>query len=266
MAKRSYPRTAALLGAQPVVTRQPRETYRGSKTAAPAIRIPWRAILPALLLAGALLWLWLDPAWYVDATRIHVTGSAIVETRRDVALAGQVLGMHGFWLRPSTIISEVLAAVPVVAEADASCKPYPAACTISVIEREPVVAWVSTTGASWVDAEGFVMPVRSERQDLPVVNGPLPAEGGVPLSVLEGVRALQTLQLPGGVLGYHPERGLVWYSPDGIAIAFGVGPDMAPRWEFCERLLTQLRAQGISPTAVDVQVITAPVYKLSGAW
>ena len=266
MAKRSYPRTAALLGPQPVVGQQSRDNYRSAKSAAPALRIPWRALLPALLLAGAMLWLWLDPAWYVDATRVHVTDSTVVETCRDVAVAGQVLGLHGLWLRPSAVISEVLAAVPVVIEADASCKLYPAECTISVKEREPVLAWVSTEGASWVDAEGFVMPVRSERQDLPVVNGPLPAGGSVPLSVLEGVQALQALQLPGGALGYHSQRGLVWYSPEGITIAFGVGADMAPRWEFCERLLTQLRAQGINPSAVDVQVVAAPVYKLSGAW
>ena len=266
MARRSYPRTAALLGAQPVVTRQVAGSHHRAQTAAPAFRVPWRALLPVLLLAAALLWLWLDPSWYVDATRVRVTGASVMETRRDVALAGQVLGLHGLWLRPSAIISEVLAAVPVVAEADASCRIYPASCTITVREREPVLQWLAPEGAFWVDAEGLVMSVRSEREDLPVISGPLPAAGAVPPAVLEGMRALQALNLPGGAVSYHPQRGLLWHSPDGVTVAFGVGAEMAPRWQLCERLLAQLRAEGITPSAVDVRFLQAPVYKVSGSW
>lgn len=266
MAKRSYPRTAALLGAQPNVTRLPQGLSRTGQDSWRALRIPWRALLPALLLTAALLWLWLDPAWYVDATRIRVTGTAVRETRRDVALAGQVLGLHGLWLRPSVVISEVLGAVPVVVQAEVSCRIYPAACTFAVKEREPLLMWVTPEGAVWVDAEGFVMPVRDERPELPVVHGPLPAGGAVPLPVLEGLAALQALELPGGAWGYHPQRGLLWYSPAGPVIAFGVGSEMAPRWQLCERMLTELRAQGIAPRAVDVRFLQAPVYTLNASW
>ncbi len=271
MAKRNYPRTAALLGAQPVVTSRAHSGYRVAPGTSRTLRIPWRAVLPVVLLVAAALWLVLDPSWYVDVTRVHVNGSAVLETRRDVALAGQVLNLHGLWLRPSVIISQVLASVPVVVEADASCRIYPASCTIVVKEREPVLLWYTETGPQWVDAEGFVMPVRQERQDLPVISGPLPAGDAVPLSVLEGVQALQALELPGGALAYHPQRGILWYStdgysPQGLVVAFGEGTDMAARWDFLQRLLPQLRAQGIAPSAVDVRFTQAPVYKLSGAW
>ncbi|HQF00368.1 MAG TPA: hypothetical protein PLG06_11625, partial [Anaerolineae bacterium] len=65
MARRNYPRTAALLGAQPVVVRQVQGSHHQVQTVAPAFRVPWRVLLPVLLLAAALLWLWLDPSWYV---------------------------------------------------------------------------------------------------------------------------------------------------------------------------------------------------------
>lgn len=266
MAKRNYPRTAALLGAQPVVARQPRGVYRTGQTDALAISVPWKVVLPVVLVSATLLWLWLDPSWYVGVPRIRVTGSVVAETRREVALASDVLGLHGLWIRPSAIVSEVLAAVPVVYAADVNYRIYPASCTITVKEREPVLVWNSGDGPRWVDAEGYVMPVREERPDLPAVSGPLPGGERVPLSVIEGMRALQACELPGGLLGYHHQRGLLWYSPDGVVVAFGVGTDMAVRWDFYQRLITQLRDQGIAPSAVDVRFLRAPVYKLSGTW
>ena len=266
MAKRNYPRTAALLGAQPSVARQQQGSGRAAQTDWAALRIPWRALLPTLLFTAALLWLWLDPAWYVDATRIHVAGSAVAETRRDVALAGQVLGLHGLWLRPSTVVSEVLAGVPVVLHAEVSHSLYPASCTIAIQEREPVLTWITAEGAVWVDAEGLVLPVRDERADLPVIRGPLPEGERVPQAVLEGVAALEALALPEGAWGYHPQRGLLWYSPGGPIVAFGLGREMALRWQLCERMLEALRAQGITPRAVDVRFLNAPVYSLTDAW
>lgn len=261
MAKHYYRRTAALLGAQPTVARQQKARSVGG-----TVTIPWRLLLPVVGVVATLLWLWLDPAWYVAATRIRVVGATDFETRREVALAGQVLGLHGLWLRPSTIISEVLAAVPVVEQVQIAYQVYPAGCTLTVKEREPVLLWVTPEGSVWVDAEGVVMPVRDARAELPVVHGPLPEGEKVPQAVLDSVAALRALALPEGALGYHPQRGLLWSSPEGPVVAFGLGTEMLPRWQLYTRLLESLRAQGIMPRAIDVRFMQAPVYTLTDEW
>jgi cell division septal protein FtsQ len=258
MAKRKYHRTAALLNAQPRPAAQ-RKTLRVGRA-----NELWRPLLAVLLLSAVGLWLVLDARWYVDRTRLEVMGASL-QTAREVALAGEVLGLHGLWLRPGEVVSRVQATVPVVTDVAVGCYPYPAQCVIAVRERQPVLAWQTEGGTYWVDGAGVVFAARDGRESLPLVRGALPGER-VPEAVLEGVNALLALGLPRDKLRYHPQRGLTWTDAEGRRVALGTGREMGARLDAYRALIADLEARGIFPWGIDVRFPAAPTYAMEPVW
>lgn len=258
MTKREYHRTAALLGAQP------RAAHR--RRARSGVRIPWRWVALVVVVAGFVLWLWLDPRWYVDASRLQIGGTASLDTARDVALAADVLTLHRFWIRPQQVVSQVVHTVPGVTDVRVKCQIYPADCLLSIDEREAVLHWQVDGQLLAVDAEGVVFPAIDPAADLPVMHGPLPQTERVPGDVLAGIEALLSHGVPAEELTYHPERGLVWNSPEGTRVAFGLGADMGPRWRMYQALRADLNGRGIHPRTVDVRFPEAVTYSLEGSW
>jgi len=259
MAKRSYYRTAALLGAQPGATKQHRQ-------AAQPVRIPWRILLVIVLLAAVALWIWLDARWYVDATRLQVAGASL-ETSRQVALAGEVLGLHGLWLQSGEIVTKVLTTVPAVVDAEADCWFYPAQCVIMVEERVPVLAWITEEGnLYWVAADGMLFAAQGERPELPLVRGPLPDSVQIPVAILEGVDALVSQSVPLDELEYNPSRGLFWNDSEGRLVCFGTGIEMDARWHVYQRLVADFEARGLFPWIIDVRFPQAPTYSMERSW
>lgn len=256
--KRQYHRTAALLGAQPQVARRQRVQWH--------VNVPWRLVALVVVIAGCLLWLWLDPRWYVDASRLKIGGTASLDTARDVALAAEVLTLHRFWIRPQQVVSQVVHTVPAVTDVRVNCRIYPADCLLTVEERDPVLLW-EADGQVWgIDAEGVLFPASDPATDLPMLRGPLPDSERVPGDVLDGVRALLSLGVSIKELTYHAERGLVWTSPEGTRVAFGVGADMERRWRIGLAMLADLQGRGIRPRTMDVRFPEAVTYSLKGSW
>jgi len=259
MAKKRYYRTAALLNAQPRLAQGARRRTR-------PVQVPWRLLLAVTGIVAVVLWFWLDARWYVAASRLQIAGTSSPELAREVALGGEILGLHGLWLRSGDIVSNVLATVPSVAEVDAHCRVYPAQCVITVREREPVLVWIAEDGPHWVDAGGVLFGALDERVELPVVTGPLPDGEGIPPEVLAGVRALVVAGVPSDELGYNPQRGLVWSDPLGRRVAFGTGADMALRWHVYRALAADLADRGIYPATLDARFPRAMVYSLEDSW
>ena len=256
----NYYRTAALLGTQP--------GYTGGRSLArphrEPVRIPWQLWVLTLIIAAAVLWLWLDPRWYLEATHLEVTGASH-ETTMAVAHASESLAVHGLWLDPAAITEKVLETAPAVIRIEVVCWIYPAQCTIQVSERTPVLIWQNEQGMAWVDAGGVFFPARTERGDLPHVRGPLPEQDTLP-AILEGVAALRRLDVEFETLEYHPRYGLIWSDPHGRRIAFGVGSEMAARWTIYTSLMAQLETRGVFPLVVDLRFPTAPAYATERLW
>jgi hypothetical protein len=85
-------------------------------------------------------------------------------------------------------------------------------------------------------------------------------------AVQEGIAALAELGLPTDSLEYNPQRGLIWVDGEGRRVAFGVGPDMADRWQMYEALIAHLDAEGIFPWTVDVRFPDGITYSLERSW
>jgi cell division septal protein FtsQ len=258
MAKRQYHRTAALLGAQPQVAHRAKRRWH--------VNIPWRWVGLPVIIVGLLLWVWLDPRWYVDASRLKIAGTASLDTARDVALTADVLTLHGLWIRPRQVISRVANSVPAVTAADVDCSFYPAECLITIEEREPQLLWQTADQRFGVDAEGILFPVADSVDDLPLLQGPLPASERIPQDILDGVEALQELGFPAEELTYHSERGLVWTDSQGTQVAFGRGWEMERRWRMYEALASDLQSRGIRPRTIDVRFPDAVTYSLTESW
>jgi len=258
MAKREYHRTAALLGAQPRAAHRQRARLR--------IRVPWRWVGLIVVIVGLMLWLWLDPRWYVDASRLKIGGTASLDMARDVALAADVLTLHRLWIRPQQVVSQVVHTVPAVTDVRLNCRIYPADCLLTIDERDAVLHWQADGQLMAVDAAGVVFSAVDPAADLPVMRGPLPQAERVPGDVLVGIKALLSHGVPAEELTYHAERGLVWNSPEGTRVAFGVGADMGPRWRVYQALRVDLQGRGVHPKTVDVRFPEAVTYSLEGSW
>ncbi len=256
--KRRYYRTAALLHAQPrpIGRRLPRVHLSRTTVA-----------LLGVLLALA-LWLWLDNRWYLMGTDLHIEGATTAETAQEVALASDLLGWHGLWLRPAQAEAHILQQIPAVSTADVSCHRYPAACVVQIVEREPVLVWQTGQATYGVDAEGEFFPLRHPPGTLPVIQGALPqgTTAKIPAAILDGAQSLRDRSPDITTLGYLPQRGLVWVDPQGRRVAFGTGKEMATRWQVYRALIANLDARGVFPQTVDVQFPAAPTYSLGLAW
>ncbi len=264
--KRNYQRTAALLGAQPHM--QSTRTLR--RAALP--RIGWKVLLPLILAAAVAGWLFMDNRWYLMGEHLQVFGASSTELAREAALASDLLGWHGLLLRPQEAQDLVLEHVVGVTSAEVTCQRFPATCMISITERAPALVWQTDTVAYCADKDGVLFPAPADQAGLlaglPAVHGPLPGavEDGIGQEIFQGVEALGKVGVPVNTLEYHPQRGLIWVDPEGRRVAFGVGPDMALRWQVYTALVAHLEAKGVFPWSVDVRFGNGATYSMERAW
>ncbi len=258
---RNYHRTAALLGAQP-------KNYAHPKHRIGVPRLPWKVALPLALVIIIALWLWLDNRWYLMGENLQVVGASTTGLAREVALASDLLGWHGFLLRPKAATEAITDNVPGIIYAETTCNRFPAACSIQVVERKPALVWTTDSAIYWVDHKGKLFPAQNERLDLPLVKGPLPdaEQDVISVDILQGIEALMSLDISAQMLEYHPKRGLIWVDSEGRRVAFGIGANMEARWQMYQALIAHLDTKGIFPSVVDVRFVEGPTYALERSW
>jgi len=228
----------------------------------------WKIIVPLLLILGMALWVLVDNRWYLMGENLQVIGTTSNSLAKEAALASDLLGWHGFLLRPGAAGDLILEKVPGVLAAQATCQRFPASCVIEIEERTPHLAWITDAGTYWVDRNGTLFMALQERADLPTVRGPLPLEDGeeVPAAVMEGLAALAELPISTSALEYDTQHGFIWTDPEGRRVAFGDGPEMPMRWQMYQALVAHLDESGVFPWTVDVRFPTGPTYSLNRSW
>lgn len=113
-------------------------------------------LLLVALAAGA-LWLTLDDRFYIY--HADVVGAVRVSPD-EVFRASGLPRLHILWARPAEIEARILAALPTLESAQVVCG-LPAACTITVVERQPMVTWDEDGQLWWIDADGVIFPASS---------------------------------------------------------------------------------------------------------
>ncbi len=271
--KQRYYRTAALLGPRSpqgrhAEARAQRRPIKIPRIRMPAIRIPWRLLIPLALVMGVGLWAAFADPWYLMWEDLEVKGISSPQVVREIKINSDLLGWHLFQLRPDEAEARLVEMMPQFKDVEVSCGLVPTSCRIQVTGRSPVMTWIAGNDVYWVDREGVMYPAQGERPDLPVIRGAVPAEDGPHsmVAIQQGVAALVAMGVPADELQYSRERGLIWTTPEGCRIAFGVGPDMAARWHVSQTLMDHLAAEGTQPQVLDARFPDGATYSMERSW
>jgi hypothetical protein len=107
----------------------------------------WIALaLIALLVVGAILWIWLSDTFYV--TRIGVAGNALTSAQEIVQISG-IGGQHMLWVNHAAASERIANGIPSIKSARVDCQ-LPDRCVIKVQERQPSVAWRFGGAVTWI--------------------------------------------------------------------------------------------------------------------
>ncbi|HHE72047.1 MAG TPA: hypothetical protein ENL34_07205 [Chloroflexi bacterium] len=266
MKRRRYYRTTALLGPRYRVV---------SHTARRRIRIRWPAVVITVCMIALAGWVGFGNAWYLDWEDATVVGTASQNLAFKIKEASDLMGRHRSGLKPAKAEEAILKKFPQLSSVHVRCAIFPTRCEIEVTERDPILVWAAPEQTYWVDREGIFFPAAGERQDLPVVSGPLPVdvpaeatsgETGYVVEIFQSIATLSSLGISAEALSYDERYGLIWTDPEGCRVAFGVGGDMKVRWDLYRDLVRDLAARGVHPRVIDVRSAQAITYAVEPLW
>lgn len=240
----------------------------------PQVRPGWRLLSGSLiaLFAWALYMLWTSPLFQLN--------EAVVQGNQRIPVEeiNAVLGLKGlpvFLAAPETLEQSLLAVFPDLASASVDVS-LPATLTITITERQPVLAWVESGGMIWVDGEGMAFRPRGDVPGLTIVQAvgrppsvqvePNAIAAAAPFLPVELVQALQSMApyVPAGTpILYDPQYGLGWNDTRGWLAYFGLRTDdLALKLRIYETLVNSLVQSGRRPVLVSIAYPNAPFYRL----
>jgi len=222
-----------------------------------------RSVSVALLLIviGLAVWLGLDDRFYVNS--IVITGNTHVSAA-DIAQKSGALGQHIFWLRPNDVAQYLPAGLPSIRSAQMSCK-FPADCSLSVVERQPLVAWQYGNAITWIDADHVAFAAEGKAAGslitIEATEGPALFPGQhADQQLIDAALAVAQTMPDVHTYRYTAAHGLEFDAARGFPVYLGVGSNMADRVMIWKTLNPYLAAKNITPKFVDVRYPLAPYY------
>jgi cell division septal protein FtsQ len=219
----------------------------------------------ALLVVGAILWVWLSDTFYV--TRIGVAGNALTPAQEIVQISG-IGGQHMLWVNHAAASERIANGIPSVKSARVDCQ-LPNRCMIKVQERQPRVAWRFGGAVTWIADDGMAFAAQRDT-NLPLITieapqGPalLPGKEADQRIVKAAVAVAQAMP---NVRQYKftAEHGLEFQSERGFPVYLGLGDNMADRAMMWKAVDAELKQQGVTPQFVDLRYPVAPYFVSSG--
>lgn len=235
--------------------------------ALPRVALGWRWLsgLVLLLSLAGLYALFTLPAFQVQQVRLQG-----LQRMDEAALRGVLpLGEPAATVDPQAVRELLLATFPALAEAQVGLD-WKGRLTVTVTERQPVLAWAFQGARWWVDPEGVLFPALGA-EPLPEVQvGDLPPglrqENGIwhlPKTLVQALQVLAAYVPQGQPLVYDARYGLGWEAPEGWRVFVGRQPThMAARMRLYWALREHLRARGLRPAIIDLSSLDAPYYRM----
>ena len=214
-------------------------------------------------------------------------------TSDDLAPIVQVNAGSIFMLDRDKLTQAIAIAFPELQDIHIKVK-FPAAVTITVTERQPIMAWSTSESTLWIDAEGVVFTPRGEApamlnissgNSLPFTTSvakprsaldyaamvidrqenPLTPESVILYmnpSVMKAAMDLSAQMPQGATLVYDSVSGMGWQDPRGWNVFFGTNlEDMQTKNIAYQAIVEHLTALGITPTTISVEYADAPYYR-----
>ncbi len=259
-----------------------RASSRGSFQAPDiAISIPkvefgprWISFLILIVCAAALVNMWTMDPFIVRSAEIH--GNVRIGTPEIVAALG-VINHPAALLNPDQIVYNLQYSFPDISAVQIETF-LPAGLIVTIVERQPIVAWNQDGKTVWLDAQGFAFPPRGEIDTLVTITaaGSPPALGdGTDVSQTVGARPFLSSELATAITGlsavlpdgaslvYDPKYGMGWEDPGGWRAFFGSAPgDMNTKLLVYKNLVNYLSENNIQPQLISVEFPNAPFYRV----
>lgn len=258
----------------------------------PVFKFNWQWVSGSLSVVLLIVVLMLTnmPAFVVNS--VNVNGLQRL-TSEDLAPIVQVNAGSMFTLDRDKLTRAIAIAFPELQNIHVKVK-LPAAVTITVTERQPIMAWSTTESSLWVDPEGVVFTPRGEApamlnifsaDSLPLTTtvtkprsaldyaamvidrqeNPLTPESVILYmnpSVMKAAMDLSAQMPQGATLVYDSVSGMGWQDPRGWNVFFGTNlEDMQTKNIAYQAIVDRLTAMGITPTTISVEYADAPYYR-----
>ncbi|MDH5507981.1 MAG: FtsQ-type POTRA domain-containing protein, partial [Anaerolineae bacterium] len=239
--------------------------------ALPVLRVGWRLVsgsmvVVLLLTIYTLLTVPLFRVPGVDVSGIERLSSQ--EINRALRLSGTPI----FLIDRQAVLGVLQSTFPELSDISVHVG-FPAAITVEVGERQPVLAWEQAGVVVWVDRSGIAFPPRGIAEGLVPVQAmdapPLvpDSDGSLPRLISpQMVAAILELsqQVPEQTtLLYDPEHGLGWADPLGWQVYFGLSPqDIPSRLAVYNAIIETLQKRRMTPVLISVEYLHAPYYRL----
>jgi cell division septal protein FtsQ len=235
------------------------------------VRLPAFLILVALL--SLIVYATTDQSFYVYDAEILGARHLEAQTIYDQA---QVDEYGIFWIQPREVAQRIMQLDGVKAVRVQST--LPAALTIEVEEREPVVMWRAKSQKRdwWLDEEGVVLPYHGDPDSPDMVfvvdSSPRSLQVGdhmTPEGIVQSVLQLASTLPSAKVFFYEQGRGL--YFTQGLGqgewpVYVGTSQDLPSKIQVVQTLTEYLASNNVRPSYVDVRWPEHPVYgKQDGA-
>jgi cell division septal protein FtsQ len=238
---------------------------RGIRWRTVLVRLPAFLILVALV--GVIVYASMDQSFYVYEAQILGARHLEAQTIYDQA---QVDEHSIFWIQPREV-AERIVQLDGVKAVRVQCT-LPAALTIEVEEREPVVMWRAKSQNTdwWLDEEGVVLPYHGDPNSPDMVfvvdSSPRSLQVGdhmTPEGIVQSVLQLASTLPSARVFFYEQGRGL--YFTQGLGqgewpVYVGTSQDLPRKIQVVQTLTDYLVVNNVRPSYVDVRWPEHPVY------
>ena len=278
----------------PVINRQHNKVNVPLKTkgaevqlpAFPKLKLGWRLISGAIFVLSLAVVITFSTLGTFSVSAVNLEGAERLTSDILLSQIG-VSGMSIIKIDPEEIEARITEIFPSVASVKVSAG-LPAALTIKITERQPLILWQQEGNTLWIDAEGVMFVPRGEAE-IPLMivatgNPPagLPAEAEtaeeiaevdpIELSTgptrttpefVEAAFALMAYLPEGSVLQYDPEFGLGWQDPNGWLVYFGNDlNNIDLKLVEYQTIIAELQAKNLTPALISLEFLYAPFYRL----
>ncbi len=229
----------------------------------PALRFSASRVL-ALILAGVIAFglgqLLSNDLFYVYS--VQVTGNRLLSEGEIFEQSG-IAGHNIFGVRPQQV-SAALMADPYVKSARVQVG-LPNRVRITIVEREPRLAWDVNGTVVWADGEGVILPPREGNGELVTLVDPAGEaaldEGRLRPEVVASALEIHRLLPELKTFRYARNLGLHFQLPGGTVCYMGEKGDMATKVALLTALRQNLAARRVQPQLIDLRYESSPYYR-----
>lgn len=228
--------------------------------------------LMVVVLVLLLYHLWNSPSFRVEA--VEVVGLQRLSSR-DVNALLDVAGEPIFAIDARKLKEKALEVFPEFSSVAVEIA-LPRSVTLTVEERQPILAWRQEGRTVLVDANGIAFPLREQGGPIPTVvveaadSPPSVSQGdelGAPMQFMpvEMVSAILSMsaQAPAGTpLIYDASHGLGWKDAAGWEVYFGDVRDIDMKLRIYQAVVKGLQKEGVRPALISVEYVHSPYYRL----